>query len=55
MVSSMYYSIQQTSDGGYLVYINQESGVWGSGHMNTDIVLVKMDETSTPRPSIEEK
>ncbi|MFH0875693.1 MAG: hypothetical protein V1859_07180, partial [archaeon] len=50
-----YNSIQQTSDGGYLVYINQESDVWGSGHMNTDIVLVKIDEISTPRPPIEEK
>ncbi len=52
---NLYNSIQQTSDGGYLVYTNQEFGRWGSGEMNTDIVLVKIDETSTPRPPIEEK
>ena len=54
-ILGFYDSIQQTSDGGYLVYINQESGVFGSGLMNTDIVLVKIDETSTLRPPIEEK
>ncbi|MFZ3077223.1 MAG: hypothetical protein WA139_02100 [Candidatus Aenigmatarchaeota archaeon] len=54
-VSGTYNSIQQTSDGGYLVYTNQESGVFGSGLVNTDIVLVKIDETSTPRPPIEGK
>ena len=48
------FMVKQTSDEGYVVLGQKEYGYWGeTGLVEADIFLMKIDETSTPRPPIE--
>ena len=45
-----YYPLLQTLDGGYIGIIDKIDGIGENGLEKIDIVLVKIDETQTPRP-----